>query len=231
MLCEHCSYWICGRRYCESCIEQDEALFEAMRKDLFHPAEKKSAETVAAPQKISELPLALKTMFTNSAAFFVTAKEAPFGLTYMMAFLALIPTSVVRFMVQPDTMAVDGRLKPMVEMLASMPTSVLVASAILFCALQILLLDLILWACIRFFTASDMTYTQTGSMLHFCLVPLVLGVFGSWLNMPFISFVGLGCMIVLTGTGIRNASKCGLFQELGVILSFTILGTLGELLP
>ena len=228
MLCENCAFWISGRRYCEHCIEEDDALIEAMRRDLFKPIEKKAKDIPEAPHKLSEYPAALGNMFTHSTAFFMTAKDASFGLTYLLALIAVVPVSVVRVLFQFEELFSGNKHY---ELLMSMPISTRVAGAVCYGAIKVLLLDLILWASLRLFTSSNMTFAQTGTMLHFCLVPLLLGVLAICFDLSFVGFLGLALMIILVGTGVRTSSKCGTFQELGTILTFVILGTAGQLLP
>ena len=227
MLCENCSFWISGRRYCEHCIEQDDALIEAMRKEFFKPAENKTRDIPEAPHRLSELPGAVASMFTNTTAFFLTAKDASFALSFLLAFCAVVPVSIAQMLYQYEELVSHSQYR---ELLMDLPVATRVATGIGYGALKILVLDLILWACIRVFTSSKMTFAQTGAMLHFCLVPLVLGVFGICFDLSFVGFLGLALMIIFTGTGIRTSSNCGMLQELGTLLSFVILSTLGGLL-
>lgn len=228
MLCENCAFWISGRRYCEHCIEQDDALIDAMRRDLFKPMEKKAGDIPEAPHRVSELPRAVVSMFTNTSAFFMTAKDGSFVLTYAMALLAVVPVSVVRVLFKFEEMFSGNKYY---EFLMTIPVSTRVAAAVCYGIVKVLLLDLILWAAIRLFTSSDMTFAQTGTILHFCLVPLLLGVLGICFDLSFVGFLGLALMIIFLGTGVRISSKCGMFQELGTILTFVIVGTAGKLLP
>ncbi len=228
MLCENCAFWISGRRYCEHCIEQDDALIEAMRRDLFKPIEKTASDIPDAPRRISEFPRAIVSMFTNTSAFFMTAKDGSFVLSFVLALLAVVPVTVVRVLYQFEEMFSGHKYY---EYLMTIPISTRVAAAVCFGIVKVLLLDLILWASVRLFSSSDMKFAQAGTILHFCLVPLLLGVLGICFDLSFVGFLGLALMIIFLGTGVRISTKCGMFQELGTILVFVILGSAGRLLP
>lgn len=204
---------------------------DALRKEVFRPVEKKPDQSFKAPQKFTELPGALRYMAGNMSAFFPTAKDSSFLITYLMALVALVPASIVSLLFHFDEIVPKEKFPEYYDMLTALPKSTLVSVAVFSSAVQILLLDLLLWTAVRIFTSSDLTYGQTGAILHYCLIPLILGALGVGIGSTFVTFLGFALMILMMGTAIRSTLKCGVIPELCIVLSFTLVGTLFKLLP
>ena len=234
MLCSDCSVTIVGRRYCTNCVMQDNDLCMAYEREILRPKIFQAAveiQSVKAPQKITELPTALKNMVSKTTIFFINAKKSPFKLTYPLAFLALVPNAIVSLVFFPDkTFPQTDQYKEVYEKILEMSTVGRIGIACVSTVIQILLLDLIFFACIRFFTNSQMTYKQAGTVLHFCMLPLVFSVFGLVFDMQVISFISVVFMIMLTTTASRASTQSTFFQSFGLMLTFIIMSTLFKLI-
>ena len=227
-LCDRCSIAIGGRRYCESCMSQDEGLLRAFEKEIvqtkIRPNESYTCKT---PQTIADLPNAIVDMLKDSSIFFKTAKDAPFGLTFFLAFCALVPNALVCFLFKLEQIVPDREeFKAILPVIREMPTASLVCAAIVMTLMQILLLDLTLFASMRCFSQSQMSFKQVASVLHFCLLPMFFTVFGSWLDNLFISGCALVLMIIQTTTATRVSSGCTTLQGIGIMLSFIFISTM-----
>ena len=245
MLCQDCGFAIEGRRYCKNCVEDDDQLIMALQREILRPKIVQTAVEIQScrPMRhISDIPVTFRNMFREGPIFFVTAKDSSFHLTYYMAAIAMIPNAIIQLVVRYDDIVKNaeeiikqnGPLTPdlqlSLKMLSEMPVSTRALMAVLITLIQILLLDLLYWACIRAFTSSSLKFTQAGAQLHFCLLPLIFMSIGTYFDMPLISFVALALMIIQATTATRVSTKCGFLQGMGVMLAFIILSTLTHLL-
>ena len=245
LLCPDCNFLINGRRYCESCTLQDEQLVRAYQREILRPKIIQTAMELQAcrpPKHISDLPRAFSNMIRQGPVFFATAKDSSFHLTYYLAALAMIPSTIVQLVFRFDEVfqrfeteigkngQMTDQLKASLDMLREMPVSTRILVAILSTLVQILLLDLMYWACIRAFTSDKMKFTQAGSLLHFCLLPLFFMTFGGYFDLPIVSFIALALMIIQATTAVRASTRCSFMQGMGVMLTFIMLATLSGIL-
>lgn len=231
VLCRRCTIQIAGFHYCEECALQDDGIRETLEAEVLGKNKSNHTPQLAAPKNIQDLPHAFIDLLLNSNDFFKSAKNSPFPLSYAVAALCLIPNAIVQILFHRDKFIPDSeQFKPLVEQLNAMPDSTLVTLAILTSLIQILLLDAIFFLCLRTFAHSHMTFKETASTMHYCLVPLFFAVFGAWFDLPMISFVALGFMIILTTTATRASTDCTLLQGIGAMLSFIFITTLAGIL-
>ena len=227
MLCQNCCIPIGGRQFCENCLIQDDSLIASYEKEIIRPRlHPNDAAVCTAPMRIADIPRAILNMLKDSAVFFRTAKAASFPLTFGMAFCAMLPNAVCRFVFRLEETLPKETFKEFGPIIQTMPDYVLAFLAVIMTAMQILLLDLLLFGCIRIFTHSPMTFTETGSVLHFCLLPLFFTVFATYYEVPVVAVCALVLMIVQTTTAARVATECTTLQGLGVMLSFIFASTL-----
>ena len=92
--------------------------------------------------------------------------------------------------------------------------------------LQVLLLDYVFDTCLRIFAKSQMAFKESASTLHFCILPLVFTVFGTWFELPFITFFALCFMIILATTAIRAATNCNIWRGMLANIAFIFFSTL-----
>ncbi len=238
-LCDTCCMQVSGRHYCMTCMEHDDALMMALEKEVFHTARKtKSQDTLPnAPQKMKDIPKAIWSMCTNSSAFFATAKDSPFGLTFLLALIAVIPNKIgeaVRIEEMRPALAEKFEKMPEVmqsfDVLCQTPVEMRCAGACISAVIQVVLLDLLLFACVRGIAHSRMTFRETGTILHYCLLPLIFTGIGTFYNIPVVSFVALCLMIVILTTAVRVSSRCTFFQGVGIMLIFIFLTNITGLL-
>lgn len=233
-LCRSCCVPIVGRRYCINCVVQDDNLRAAYDREMLRPRIFQAAleiQSVKAPQKLTDLPDGLRNMLTKTTIFFINARKSPFKLTFPMAMVALAPNSVVSLLYHLDTVVPQTeQYKQLYETLSAMPEYGRVAVALISTALQILLIDLVFFICAKAFTSSNMTYREAGSVMHYCLLPLVFSLFGTVFELPVISFISVILMIMLTTTASRASTQSTFFQSFGMMITFIVISTIFKLL-
>ena len=231
MMCSDCEMTIGGRRYCESCVRNDDALCAMLQAEILHPRMPQPKQEMPAPQSLKDIPLAVKNLITDATMFFRTAKDAPLPLTLLIAYISVLPNTIYQFAFKlGELIPKDAQYDLVRELLGQLNTQTLVGMAFISSAMQIVLLDLLFWACIRVFTASKMTFAQAGSTLNFCLMPLIFSIFGSAFELPIVSFMALGLMIISATTATRASTNCSLLQGMGVMLSFIIFSSMTGIL-
>lgn len=240
LLCDSCCMLVGGRHYCMPCIEHDDALMMTLESEVFHPSEKaeESKETVCpAPQRLSEIPRGLLSMCMDSSTFFKTAFESPFALTFFLALIAVVPTKIGEAMRVEEMRATAEKLFSDVpalmqsyEILVETPVGMRCAGGCISAVIQILLLDLLLFACIRGISHCKLSFGQVGSLLHYCMFPLILAGIGTIYNVPVVSFVGLCLMIVILTTAVRVSTKCSFGQGVLIMLIFILMSNITGLL-
>lgn len=223
-ICEKCQIVITGRRYCEACLRQDDNLRLAFEKEFFIQnlkAIESNNETWKAPQKISELPAAILNMMSDNYRFFKIAKDSSFGLTFLMAYIIFLPQ--VMYLIQSEAYKTLSKDEAYLQIIDSMSQEAIIALLLASPALQILLFDLIYFSAVRFFAKSDITFKQTSSVMHFCLLPLLFTPLALIFNMELISIICICLMIVLATTATRAATQCTLLQGMGIMLTFIFI--------
>ena len=244
-LCRNCGLPIHGLNFCEPCLEDVDLL--TLRKEeaailLNATRQTNSKEEAApsAPQTLRELPQALKNMAFNGPIFFTIAAKTPFWLSFILAFLAVAPNTLVIVLNKSaqqilDTLTQqiqsDPQLIQYAEWVQSHSTGILVMTALTAAAIQVLVLDLLYHLSIRIFTKTQLSFRESSSLLHFCLTPLIFAAIGTYFDIPILQFLALGLMIIQTTTATRIATKCTLLQGLLAMIVFIVfinlLGTLG----
>lgn len=222
------------------CVEQDDALILTLQNEVFHPAEKaeNAAESLpAAPQRLSDIPQGLLRMTMDSASFFQTAYKSPFLLTMFLAFVALVPSKLGEAMrieelyASVEKMAEQNPvLAESYKILMETPLEARFAGGCITAIIQILLLDLLLFACIRGVSHSKLTFKEVGSTLHYSMIPLLLTGIGTIYDVPVVSFIGLCLMIITLTTAVRVSTKCSFGQGIAIMLIFIFLTNITGLL-
>jgi hypothetical protein len=226
LLCSSCSLQIGGRRYCETCLFQDENLYEKFESELISIPQE-TTKSFAAPQKVSQLPKAIANMVSDSVTFFKTAKNSSFALTFCAAAIALIPNAIVLVTVRRDALLPQTeQFKPFADFIGQLNTPTLIGAAIVTIPIQILLLDFVFDTCLRIIAKSQMSFRESASTLHFCILPLVFSVFGTWFDLQFITFCALCFMIILATTAIRVTTNCNLLRGVLANIAFIFFSTL-----
>ncbi len=233
-LCSNCALALSGRRYCESCLMNDDGLRETFEREFFTPRiviPQKEDPTCNAPVHIKEFPGAILNMIKDSNIFFKTAKDASFPLSFVMACIALVPTNIYNTLYKlGERPPKEEPFKQLYEYIQQLPTSVLVANAIFATFIQVLILDLAFFVSLRVFARSQMSYTQAGSLMHFCILPMIFGIIGVFFANPaiqqLIPMLAMCLMIIQTITAMRSATQCTLMQSFGAMISFILLASL-----
>ena len=237
LLCKHCYLDAGGRRYCESCLLQDNALRETLERELIRETRAKAMPplTLEAPQTWKQIPGALLNMLKDSVIFFRSAYKTPFRLSFLPAFLALLPNAIVIYVLKihdivarlAQTPQIDPTLaQTMTDVVSQASSSTLILTAIIATILKILLFDFSLFICTRICTASKLTWAQISSTMHFCLLPLIITPFAAYFEVSFVGFLALALVIIQTSTAIRSATSCSIFQGFFTMLGFIVLTTL-----
>lgn len=238
MLCNDCNFVVGNRRYCESCLVNDDNLRQTLERELFKDVQLQRATIVEydGPQTWAEVPKSLLYMLKDSAIFFRGAYKTPLKISLPLAFLALLPNSIVIFVFKYDAILsqlsqskeVDSAwVKSVTEAMESASLGTMIAAAVLTTFIKLFLLDTCLYASTKFFTRTKMAWRQICALLHFSLISYgLLIAIGTWFESQFIQYVALALMIINTSTGVRSATRCTLFQGLGAMLTFIILATL-----
>lgn len=234
-MCENCCSYVGGRRYCETCLIQDDGLIETFEAEITQSHAKSEPEqsiaTSNAPQKITDLPRAFLNLCSDSVTFFRTAKDSPFPLTYVLAVIAILPANVFMLLFHYEDMFKGLENGAMfIEIMKQMPIAFRCASATLTSLFQILLLDLVFFACIRGISHAKMSFKESSSVFHYCTLPLLFAGIGTAYDIPVISFIGLCLMVVLLTTAVRSSTKCTFLQGTGIMLLFILIGSLTGLL-
>lgn len=234
-ICENCCNYVGGRRYCENCLIQDDGLIKTFEDEITKSRSKTTPESAgavqAAPQKVSDLPRAFLNICADSMTFFKTAKDSPFFMTYIIAVLAILPANILTLLLHYEELykgLENG--SQFIEIMKQMPLEMRCASALLASLFQILLLDLIFFACIRGISHAKMSFKETSSVFHYCTLPLLLTGVGTAYDIPVISFIGLCLMILMLTTAVRSSTKCTFLQGTGIMLLFILISTLTGLL-
>lgn len=233
-LCADCGLVINARNYCESCtfespevgheIEARVSLIAETNPQILNPMPEP-------PKRISDLPNAVLSMFTKGPSFFLSVSKTPFWLSFSLAFLAIAPNTIastLSFVKTPPSIKTD--LTPYIETLQGLSTPGLIGLASVVALLQILLLDLAYFLSVRAFTNTTANFKESSSVLHFCLVPLVLTVLATVSDFKFIAFLALGIMIIQCSTATRIFTRASFWQGLLAMLSFIFLVSWGGLL-
>ena len=240
-LCKDCGCLINGRRYCDQCLAQDEQLLMAYQSELLRPRLIQAAMEIQQcqpPHRFSELPRALGNMLRQNTAFYVTAKDSSYALTFYLAAIALLPVTILQNLMYRDEKVAQisqimnssgysaTEVQTMTEQLTAMPDSTIVLIAILATLLNVLLVDLVYWICLRVFTPSPIRFTQAGAVINFCMLPLIFATFVVYYDLPaFFNFLPIALMIIQATTATRVSTQCTLFQGIGVMVTFIIIFT------
>ncbi len=240
-LCAHCGKFLCrdcgfvmGSKFlCPDCLVADEGFNDLISSDKpLSEAEQSHAKNAIsipeAPRTIRELPHALHEMFSKGPLFYKTALNTPFYVSYVIAFLALMPSTVLNAVlrlpklaeVNPDYAA---QLDPaMLEMVKSFNIPTLVFIGIVATAMQVFLLDAIYFVCVRAFSNTKLTWNQTSSTLHYCLTPLLLSVIAIIADMEIIFMIALVVMVIKTTTATMITTQSSFFK--GFLIMFMFIG-------
>lgn len=238
-LCENCAVLLDGRRYCEACMADDDGLLKAYEREVFCPKEDVAAVVCEAPQRWSQVPQALLNMVKDSGIFFRTAAKTPLWISFILAFVALLPNSLILYL--KNLSAILANLRESRQFDPSLIESIdqfvnhasnasLVGIAVLATVFKIILLDLAIVVSVRVCVRSRQTWREICSAFHYCLLPFIFAAVGSWFEWPLVNFMALGLMIIQTSTAVRAATNCTLFQGLLAMLSFIFLTTLSGIL-
>lgn len=218
---------------CPDCLVVDDGFNELISSDKpLSEAEQSHAKNAIAipeaPKTVRELPHALHEMFSKGPLFYKTALNTPFPVSYLVAFLALLPSTVLNAVlrlpklaeVNPDYAA---QMDPAVlEMIKSFSIPTLIFIGILATAIQVLLLDAIYFVCVRAFSSNKLTWNQTSSTLHYCLTPLLLSVIGIIAEMEIIYLIALVVMVIKTTTATMITTQSTFLK--GFLIMFMFIG-------
>lgn len=249
MLCEDCSLVVGSRRYCESCLVSDDKLIKDFQFMLNRQLQLGKIATIVdydGPQKWSEVPSALLNMLKDSDIFFRGAYKTPYAISFPIAYLALLPNSLITYVVKfdeiasrymaefqssqnADVMQVVENFQMFLSMQSSMPAAVY-GVALLMPVIQILVLDVCLYVSLRLFTRRRFTFSQAGALVNFSLIPFGLTAVATWFSAPLIYYVALGLMIVNLSSAVRSSTNCTFMQGLGVMLLFVFAATFSNVL-
>lgn len=233
-LCADCGFVINARNYCEHCtfespevgheIEARVNLIAETNPQILNPE-------IPAPQTIAELPNAVLRMFTQGPSFFLSISKTPFWLSFVLGFLALAPNTIastLKFVNHPPV--IKPELAPYIETLQGLSTPGLIGLATFAAFFQVLLLDLAYFLSVRGFTNTTANFKESSSVLHFCLVPLVLTIAATISGFELIAFIALAIMIIQCSTATRIFTRANFWQGLLAMLSFIFLISLAGLL-
>lgn len=245
MLCEDCSLVVGSRRYCESCLVSDDKLIKDFQFMLSRQLQLGKIATIVdydGPQKWSEVPSALLNMLKDSDIFFRGAYKTPYAISFPIAYLALLPNSLITYVVKFDEIAErymaefqssqNADVVQAVENLQtflSMPAAVY-GVALLTPVIQILVLDVCLYASLWLFMRRRFTFSQAGALVNFSLIPFGLTAVATWFSSPLIYYIALGLMIVNLSSAVRSSTNCTFMQGLGVMLLFIFAATFSNVL-
>lgn len=228
LLCEKCSIQIRGRRYCMDCVVDDDSLREdCFEESVIMPVISTVQPDV--PKKISDIPRAIVNMFRNSYFFFAGAKDSPFWLTFLLAFIASVPAIMVQYMVRLDAIlkVYDESTLPYVKQvgasLKDMNMWQLAGIASMGAVFRILIFDLLFFICLRLFSRSELKFKQAASALHFCMVPMIIATVGIALDQLWVTMTAEVLMIILATSASRAITKCSFWQGMGAMLLFILM--------
>ena len=228
LLCEKCSIQIRGRRYCFDCVAQDDMLREdCFEESVIMPVISTIQPDV--PKRISDLPRAILNMFRNSYFFFAGAKDSPFWLTFLLAFVASVPAIMVQYMVKLDAIlkVYDESTLPYVKQagawLKDMNMWQLAGIAAVGTVFRILIFDLLFFICLRLFSRNELKFGQAASALHFCMVPMIVATVGIALDQLWVTMTAEVLMIVLATSATRAVTKCSFWQGMGAMFLFILM--------
>ncbi|MBQ1265993.1 MAG: hypothetical protein IIY06_04400 [Proteobacteria bacterium] len=238
-LCAHCGKYLCrecgfvmdSKFLCPDCLILDESFNALLSSDSAtseaNCSHAKNAITIPEPPKtLKELPHAFHEMYVRGPLFFKTALNTPFGVSFVVAFLSLLPTMIFTVLVylpkiEEKAPEYAAHLDPaMLEMMKSLNTPTLIFISVLAAALQVLLLDCIYYACVRAFSKTRLTWSQTSSTLHFCLTPLVLCVIAGIAEMEIIYFIALVVMVIKTTAATMITTQSSFLNGLLIMFLF-----------
>ena len=248
-----------GRRYCESCIFDDEQLRKSLIYEQAIPRLIQTAiqrQSIKAPQTFSELPVAMINLYKDGSLFFAAAKDTPFKVSFPVAFLALLPNTIavsiknfyqlfvntqdadtfLQTVIQRNTYL--SNLSPAdaeqvknfyetVQSIGHVPIITgLVITSIVATIIKVLLLDLVFWGCIRAFTQKAFSYKEASSILHFCLIPLLLCVFATIFDLEIIYYGAFIIMLLQATAASRISTQCTFLQGTGIMILFVTFSTI-----
>ena len=220
---------VSGRRYCETCLIEDDGLRASFEEQFFKsrqkPAEEEEQIEWKAPKNIREIPVAILNMMSDSQRFFKTAKDSSFVATFIMAFIALLPQGIYLYLAQLKELIPQQpeQFQPYLEQISNFSDISLIGIACAVTLIRLLFLDFIYFICTRIFTQGKLSFKQTASVLHFCLCPLLLCVLGQMAHADIITIIPACLMVIYATTATRVATQCNTLQGMGAMLSFLII--------
>lgn len=220
---------VSGRRYCETCLIEDDGLRVSFEEQFFKSRQKTAEEEEQiewkAPKTIREIPVAILNMMSDSQRFFKTAKDSSFVATFIMAFIALLPQGIYLYLAQLKELIPQQpeQFQPYLEPLTNLPDMALVLIACFMTLIRLLILDILYFICIRIFTKSQLNFKQTASVLHFCLCPMLLCVLGQMAHSDIITIIPACLMVIYATTATRVSTQCTTLQGMGAMLSFLFI--------
>ena len=229
LLCEKCEMTVSGRRYCETCLIEDDGLRVSFEEQFFKSRQKTAEEEEQiewkAPKTIREIPVAILNMMSDSQRFFKTAKDSSFVATFIMAYIALLPQGVYLYLEQLKDLIPQQpeKLQPYLEQISNFSDISLIGIACAVTLIRLLFLDFIYFICTRIFTQGKLSFKQTASVLHFCLCPLLLCVLGQIAHADIITIIPACLMVIYATTATRVATQCNTLQGMGAMLSFLFI--------
>lgn len=237
-LCRDCAIKIDDRRYCPACTLNDERLQKNLERELFapQPSEMPAMEPV---KHWRQVPGALLDMLRDSNLFFSTAHKSSYPISFVLAYVSLLPNALIVYVFKYQTIMeqlskskgnIPEQVQAFIDATQNVPMGTFVAAAFLSVLFKILLLDLAMFASMRVFTRTTISWSEISAMTHFCLIPLGFTAFATGFNLPVIGYIALGIMIIQASTAIRSATNCSFLQGLGAMLAFIFLSTMSRVI-
>ncbi len=245
-LCHECSIVIESRSLCQDCLGEDDVFKSLLESDKPTYAQTQAradnALTIPKPAKsIRDLPRAYHDMMKSGPLFYKTVTEVPFSVSFVIAFLAFIPTTLYNTIVKMSqiaersvelTEALSKSLgnemsqqivQDMTQRLTSMGLVEQILLASIAAVMQILMLDAAYYLSLRLIAGAKLTFAQSSSALHFCLTPFVLLFLTAVWDYKVVAFIAFVIVTLKATTAMRITTQCSFLRGILAMLGFIIL--------
>ncbi len=187
------------------------------------------------PRSVKDLPYALKQVVRGRPGFFYIGKEAPYWFSFLFAWLAVAPVTVVTQLVHPPHIDFEkvnpeivARLgeqtvRQVMENVNGMSVSTLVIVALVSAALQIVLFDTAYFVAIRAIMSDKLTWRECGNTINYCMLPLILGVLAVYFDWALVGMLAIFLMLIKASVAMRVIANCTFWRGTFAMLSFMVL--------